>query len=263
MGYLISYVCVSHIGFLRKTNQDNFLCGKKFLPPEHNGTPSPLQGRVKPGRNALFGIFDGMGGGSKGEVASYLAAKAASLTRIGLRPLEALLDFCHRANHAVQDFNDSFAIGNMGTTATVLSFTSSHVRVCHLGDSRAYRLRDGQLTRLTRDQVLSGCTAGKAPLSQYLGMAPEEGALEPFLAEVPLQPEDIYLLCSDGLTDMLTDDEIRRILSTVPFPSAAEHLLNTALCRGGRDNITLVLCKNQEFTRKPMCIKRLFPKCIV
>lgn len=263
MGYLISYVCVSHTGFLRKTNQDNFLCGKKFLPPEHNGTPSPLQGSVKPGRKALFGIFDGMGGGSKGEVASYLAAKAASLTRIGLRPLEALLDFCHRANHAVRDFSDSFAIGNMGTTATVLSFTSSHVRVCHLGDSRAYRLREGQLTRLSRDHILTGHSPGKPPLTRYLGMHPEDGTPEPFLAEAPLEPEDVYLICSDGLTDMLTEEEIRGILSTVPFSSAAEHLLNTALCRGGRDNITLILCKNQVSARIPMCIKRLFPGGIV
>lgn len=258
MGYTISYVCVSHTGFLRQANQDNFLCGKKFLPPEHNGTPSPLQGRVKPGRKALFGIFDGMGGSSRGETASYLAAKAAYMTPVGPRPLEGLLGFCHRANHSVRAFNEHYGIGSMGTTATVAAFSDTHIHLCHLGDSRAYRLREGQLTRLTRDHILTGQSPGKPPLTRYLGMRPEDGEMEPFLAEAPLAPEDIYLICSDGLTDMLTEEEIRGILSTVPFPSAAEHLLNTALCRGGRDNITLILCKNQVSARKPMRIKRLF-----
>lgn len=258
MSYLISYVCVSHTGFLRQTNQDNFLCGRHSLPAEHDGTPKPLRGSAKPGKRAIFGIFDGMGGGSKGEVASYLAARAAAVTPA--EGLGSLLDFCDRANASVRDYSTSFQTGTMGTTATVAAFDHSSIHLCHLGDSRAYRFRSGQLTRMTRDQVLAGCGIGKPPLTEYLGNDREP---EPFLVEAPLEPEDIYLLCSDGLTDMLSDGEISKVLSTVPFASAAEHLLNTALCRGGRDNITLILCKTQVSARKPMHIKRLFSKPVV
>lgn len=256
MSYLISYICVSHTGLLRQTNQDNFLCGRHHLPAEHSGTAKPLRGALSTGKQAVFGIFDGIGGGYMGEVASWLAAKAASLIQPGARPLEALLEFSRQANRSIRAHSDHAGTGTMGTTATVAAFSHTHIHLCHLGDSRAYRFREGQLTQLTRDQVLEGCSGGKPPLTEFLGIGREP---EPFLAEAPLQPEDIYLLCSDGLTDMLTAAEISKILSAVPFHSAAEHLLNTALCRGGRDNITLILCKTQVSARKPMCIKRLFP----
>lgn len=263
MGYSISYVCISHQGFFRNSNQDNFLCGETFLPLEHKGTAKPLRGNIRAGKKAVFGIFDGMGGGRNGEAASYLAARSASRIRIGFRPLDALLEFCSRANHAVLDYGKHLGIDDLGTTATLLSFHRSHVQLCHLGDSRAYRFRNGRLTLLTQDQVLTGYPGRKAPLTQYLGMSPEDGNLEPFHLEAPLEPEDIYLICSDGLTDMLTGEEIRDILSAVPFSCAAEHLLNTALLRGGRDNVTLILCKNQVSSRIPTRIDRLFSGGII
>lgn len=260
MGYLISYVCVSHTGLFRQANQDNFLCGGTYLPAEHQGTQKPLRGSEKTEKGAVFGIFDGIGGGEKGEMASYLAAKTAAEIKIGIRPLISLRAICRRANDAIRDYGNHLDIGSMGTTATVLSFTGSHVHLCHLGDSRAYRFRDGILTRLTKDHVLSGSHGRKPPLTRYLGMSPEEDGPDPLLTSLPLATGDIYLICSDGLTDMLSEDEIRRILCTVPFDSMADHLLNTALCRGGRDNVTLILCKTKKCSRYPMLIHRLFSR---
>lgn len=256
MGYRISYVCTSHRGLLRQTHQDNFLCGGHILPSQNQGLSEPLRGEVPMGKRTLFGVFDGMGGEEMGEMASYIAARTAALVSPGPEGKETLSRFCRDANLAILRYSATHAIASMGTTATVLAFSSGGIWLCHLGDSRAYRFRGGVLTQLTQDQGEAWLFGRKSPLSQYLGM--EGAAPSPQLLFLKPQKEDIYLLCSDGLTDLVGEGEIRQVLWDVPYPQAAPRLQELALTRGGRDNVTILTCKAQESARKPMCIKRLF-----
>ena len=263
MGYTISYICVSHRGLCRQTHQDNFLCGGQILPPGTNGTPDALTGTLPSGPDAIFGVFDGMGGEEMGEMGAYLAAREAMNTRLEGEPKERFLDFCRRANESLTEYTRSHHLSAMGTTASVLSFTEQGIWLCHLGDSRIYRLREGKLTRLTADQVLPWFPGRKPPLALYLGIPQEEEVFTPQILRLMPQAEDIYLLCSDGLTDMVSRDEIQHILNTTPYDKAAEALLSKALSNGGRDNVTVITCKTQESARIPMFIKRLFRKPIV
>ena len=263
MGYTISYVCVSHRGLCRQTHQDNFLCGGHILPPNTNGTPAAMTGTLRSGPDALFGVFDGMGGEEMGEMGAYLAAREALHTRLEGEPKGCFQDFCRRANESLTEYIRSHQLSAMGTTASVLSFAEQRIWMCHLGDSRIYRLREGKLTRLTADQVLPWFPGKKPPLAQYLGLPPEEGEPEPQITGLSFRHGDIYLLCSDGLTDLVTDDEIRQTLKAVPYKKAASTLLSMALTRGGRDNVTVLTCKPQPTARIPMFIKRLFNQPIV
>lgn len=248
MGYRISYAALSHRGNFRPRNQDNFLCAQAYLPSENRGTPTPLTGRLSSGKRPLFGVFDGMGGEEKGEVAAFLAAEAAARTRIGPDPREDLRHLCLRANDAIYDCTAALGLRAMGTTAALVTFADREAHLCNLGDSRIFRLRSGQLTQLSQDHVLPGVRGRKPPLTQYLGMSPEETALEPYVITERIRGGDLYLLCSDGLTDMLPEDEIRDILRAAPPADAAAQLLRQALSRGGKDNITLILCKISRFS---------------
>lgn len=117
---------------------------------------------------------------------------------------------------------------------------------CNLGDSRAYRLRNGEFLQISHDHVETRSLAvgRKAPLTQHLGINPEDMLIEPYIAKDKVFPGDQYLLCSDGLTDMLTNFEISDImLSSEDAESCVTHLINAALEHGGRDNITVIICR--------------------
>lgn len=248
MYYQISYICLSHTGNVRRINQDNFVCDRQYMPSINRGTPTPLRGVVSSKTAPLFGVFDGMGGGEQGETAAFLAAAAAAETAIGRQPLKDLDGFCQRANQQICAHSADHGIRSMGTTAALLSFTKNGVSLCNIGDSRIYRFRGGQLAQLSQDHVLPWAYGTKPPLSQSLGIPENETILEPHLAREDLRDGDTWLICSDGLTDMLSPEEIQEVLSTAFLDRAAAQLLEQALSRGGKDNITLILCKISRFS---------------
>lgn len=240
---LVSYICVSHTGYCRRINQDNFFCAGNTMPQKNAGTKVPVQGRILAGKKALFGVFDGMGGEEKGEAAAFLAAGEAGNFRAGWHPQEALADYCRRANARICNYRSASSLKSMGTTAALALFSGLRVHLCNLGDSKIFRFRNGKLTQLSQDHLFPWAREGKPPLTQYLGMPTSETILEPYILTERVRPGDLYLLCSDGLTDMLTLDQIRFGLSAERMEAAAENLMEQALSRGGRDNITLILCK--------------------
>ena len=127
----------------------------------------------------------------------------------------------------------------------MVCFDRRQIYVCNVGDSRIYRLRDGELRQLSRDHVRQLVIPGqsKAPLSQYLGVDPDELRLTPAIVKGKLKLADTYLLCSDGLTDMVGEEEIRDILQAEPVTrSCAAALVDAALKNGGRDNVTVIVC---------------------
>jgi PPM family protein phosphatase len=206
----------------------------------------------------LFAIADGMGGAKAGEVASGLAVEALQLRPDLSGDDEAyVVDLIQEANRRVyaRANEDSEAAG-MGTTMTVALVDNEHGRVTfgHVGDSRAYRVRDGQLEQLTDDHSLVGelIRSGKltreeaqihpqrSVITRALGTDPNVD-VDTFVVET--QPGDIYLLCSDGLSGMVNDQAILKIVqdNRRDLQAAAQALVAAANRGGGDDNITVVV----------------------
>ncbi len=245
-------------------------------------------GRLRPhnedsiGTDAAIGLAvlaDGMGGYNAGEVASGMAVSlimsgmktalagidpgeldAMNGERLGVRMLR---DQVNAANGAIFNAAQSRkeCLG-MGTTLVAALFYDDRVSVAHLGDSRLYRFRDGKLDRLTRDHSLlqeqldSGLVSKEeARASQYKNIVTRALGIEK-QADVEIRsfdvlPEDVYLLCSDGLNDMLEDEEIRLAVETLGanLQLAADQLVELANENGGRDNISVILVKVRQGSR--------------
>lgn len=252
MVFRLEAACLCDTGRLRKNNEDNFYFNGQCLPVENRGLSHPLSGVFSPGKNAFFAVFDGMGGENYGEYAAFAAAdclRSLDGVQNGAADKAGLEELCLRLNDAVVETARKMSTGRMGATLAALSFTAGAVAVCNLGDSRAFRFRDGVFLQLSVDHVSSrmGRSRAKAPLIQYLGIDPEEVVVEPYIAGEPLASGDWYLLCSDGLTDMLSNLEIVSILSRADTAAGcAEELVRAALDRGGRDNVTVITIRAEE-----------------
>ncbi len=217
-------------------------------------------------RGWLLLVCDGMGGHEAGEVASAVALSSlrATLTASDLSdPTAALRTSLLDANSAVLDASDTHGHGSMGTTAVVGLVQDDSVWFGWVGDSRIYHFRRGELLhrsvdhthvqRLVDAGVLTEEEARHHPEGNVLvqalgggrGNQPDltPGLMGPF----PLERGDVILLCSDGLYDLIDDDELYTLMAGMPLPDALERLVSTANRRGGHDNITvLVLIADQE-----------------
>jgi PPM family protein phosphatase len=206
----------------------------------------------------LFAVADGMGGHAGGDVAAQIAIDALQ-QRFGAQPSpNGLVEAVHDANDAVwQRSNTDPELRGMGTTLTAIGMVDTgqgdHLVLTNVGDSRAYRYRGGALEQLTVDHSvaeelvargeLSPAEAEHHPhrhiLTRALGVGPE---VDVDVWEVVPEQDDRLLLCSDGLTNELSPDQIVEVLSTTPDPQeAAEELVVRANVSGGNDNITVVL----------------------
>lgn len=243
MHYGILYACVSHIGRIRRMNQDNFICGGRYMETGGDDIAFPLCGIKSSKDPSVFGVFDGMGGEERGEVASYIAAKDAAAIELGKDAAAALSRFCQKANADICGYADENELSAMGTTAAMLAFTSGGITLCNIGDSKIFRFCGGVLEQISKDHVSVAAFGVKPPLFQNLGIPPTELIIDPYLAQGAYHDGDVYLICSDGLTDMVTTGEIAQILASASVEKACAELLETALSHGGRDNITMILCR--------------------
>jgi protein phosphatase len=208
----------------------------------------------------LFVLADGMGGAQSGEVASGLAVGAfiRGLPEQGSIS-ERLQAVAHRANEEIyaSSVSDPRNAG-MGTTLVAAYLDGDALVIAHVGDSRAYRLRDGELTRLTEDHSLVGelVRSGRltedearehpqrSVITRALGI---ESLVKVDIWNYPLQSGDVILLCSDGLTDMIAEGQVRSsLLAGTSLDDAARRLIDAANAAGGRDNITVVLFRVGE-----------------
>lgn len=212
-------------------------------------------------------LADGMGGYNAGEVASGIVV---ALIPAEIRKALATPDALHgrdverlireqavRANATVyQAAQKEPQYSGMGTTLVAALWHDNHITVGHIGDSRLYRLRNDKLEQITRDHsllqeqidsgLLSKEEARHAPnknlVTRAVGIDPE---VEPEVHSYPAQPGDIYLLCSDGLPDMVADEDIENTLASLKsnLPLAAEQLVQQANDNGGRDNVSVILVR--------------------
>lgn len=247
----------THPGYVRSDNEDGFYAS---------------------GEHAVFAVADGMGGHEFGEVASHLALEAIILHAEGIAQAEptALPAQLHQA---IQDANaailsqtvDQEARNRMGTTIVVAAVHGDRLYFAHIGDSRLYLLRGDLFTQLTRDHSLVQTMVDRGEIT------PEEAAIHPLrhqitrvvggddyispeIASQALEPGDLVLLCTDGLSGVVSPEELRAILTgSGTCQEKADALIEAALRAGGPDNITAVLLAYQKPHPKPEPPAHVFP----
>ncbi len=257
MAYQIDAACGCSIGRRRTNNEDNFIFDNRILPKENRGLKAAVAARQQLKRELIYGVFDGMGGESYGEEASFLAAAVAKNSEKQLvdfiyPPRRYLTDLIQRMNDAVCKKSEELGSGRMGSTAVLLYLNERYAYICNVGDSRAFRLHESGLQQISQDHTdeaflaQQGIAGRKPSLTQHLGIWPEEMILEPYVAKGELEAGDQYLLCSDGLTDMVSNVDICAIMKEAPDAgTCVDRLIGAALEAGGRDNVTAIVVRIQ------------------
>ena len=242
-------------GRKRGNNEDNFYLSGSYMKLETMDNGGVFTAN-RPGGIQLYAVCDGMGGAESGEKASFHAVETLSLyheAMTGEVEDERLVSLLRRISDTLYDEATRNGIRS-GTTIVLCVWNNGEMRCLHVGDSRIYLLSDGKLTQVTQDHSevqrlvslnlmtpeQAKVDPGRHVISQYLGMNTEDIPLAPSLwGPVRCKPGDTFLLCSDGLTDMVEDDVIAEILQAAPTPKAAsERLVQKALENGGVDNVT-------------------------
>jgi serine/threonine protein phosphatase PrpC len=247
MTLVLRYAVRSDVGLLREGNEDSAYAGPRLL-----------------------AVADGMGGHAAGEVASALTI--ASMAELDSEQpsgdmLTALASAVSAANSRLQEkIIANPAVEGMGTTLTALLWSDGHAAVCHIGDSRGYLLRQGELYQITHDHTLVQSLVDEGRISVadvsthpqrslLLRALDGRSAAEPDLSVHDAMPGDRYLLCSDGLSGVVSDETLRDTLEAVADPDAAtRELIELALAGGGPDNITCIVADvvDTATTRLPL-----------
>jgi serine/threonine protein phosphatase PrpC len=235
MTLALRYAVRSDVGLLREGNEDSAYAGPHLL-----------------------AIADGMGGHAAGEVASWVAIRALKdLDRDDVpadQLLDALAGAVAAANSTLHEMSvEDPSVEGMGTTLTALLWSGGTVAVCHIGDSRAYLLRDGDFRQITRDHTLvqtlvddgrlSPAQAATHPQRSLVMRALQSGTeAEPDLSIIEAREGDRYLLCSDGLSDVVSEETLHKALMRyADRDQAVEQLIELAIRGGGPDNITCIV----------------------
>lgn len=259
--YFSGYV-ISDIGCVRSTNEDNYVICKHMNTElkEHSEASVPLFKTF--GEWRFAGVFDGMGGGEMGELAAHDTAEIFLKAFCGINKdtPKVEVDSIMRkafleANNRIIDLQKEYRV--FGTTGTVMGSNGLVFKFYHLGDSRAYLFRENELFQLTKDQTLAqlkidsgiyrrddpAADSDKHKLTEYIGRDWTRENIRPVESQwIPIQPNDNILLCSDGLYDMCTDEEIAGILRTgTDIKEKCTMLISKARENGGIDNITSML----------------------
>jgi PPM family protein phosphatase len=205
-------------------------------------------------RAPAFAVADGMGGAQAGEVASQIAAESFEQRTDDGNPEQQLARVAHAANRRIFERGEGdSSLRGMGTTLTGALVADDEVTIVHVGDSRAYLMRDGELRQLTRDHSLVEELRRQGRLtSEEAEEHPQRSVVTRALGVEPdvqldvhthqARSGDLFLLCSDGLTSMVRQDRMQEIVASSPsLETAADRLVAEANEMGGRDNITVVL----------------------
>ena len=254
----------TNVGRKRINNEDNFSVNERFM-------PAPAQRDYSVSATLSEGVLsvcDGMGGESYGENASLTGVqtfannyKSLLCDDISMRKQTA--DNCVQSANANICTEMQSKKVRIGSTAVLACIKNDNAYIFNVGDSRAYIIRNGKLKQLSKDHTVlqqkidnGAITIGdsnggseKHQLTQHLGIFESEMLIEAFYTSIQLAPNDVILLCSDGLTDMVSNDEIAVICSASQDAKAiTSDLISKALENGGKDNVTVIVAcaKNEE-----------------
>jgi PPM family protein phosphatase len=244
MTLALRYAVRSDVGLLREGNEDSAYAGPHLL-----------------------AIADGMGGHAAGEVASSVAISALEGLDEDLpadQLLDALAAAVASANSTLHEMSiEDPSVEGMGTTLTALLWSGGTIAICHIGDSRAYLLRDGDFHQITRDHTLvqslvddgrlSPAQAATHPQRSLVMRALQSGTeAEPDLSLIEAKAKDRYLLCSDGLSDVVSEDTLRDTLTRIADrDQVVTQLIELAIRGGGPDNITCIVADVVESEAEP------------
>ena len=237
MSLVFRSVSISDIGLVRNGNEDS-------------GLVSPL----------LVAVADGMGGHAAGEVASKIAVTTLKNLTSVLEDRtidedsrqDILLSVCHEIDDEIlQAGNTNPEYSGMGTTLTALHINNKSVELLHIGDSRCYHFSDGNLTQLSYDHTVMQELLDQGRLTpEEVRVHPQRSVLtqvlmgdsgiDPVLMVYPVKKGDFFLLCSDGLSSVLSDDEISKIIRTNQGSALVDALLSATKAQGAPDNVTII-----------------------
>lgn len=240
----IKSIAFSDAGCVRTNNEDAYCC---------------LQ------EDGCFFVADGMGGGDAGEIASQLVAEyignkiSKSCSDLPGNRKYIIQQALHHVNDKIQQYSREHGYHQMGATIALLLLDSWDARqalICHVGDSRIYRLRNHKLMQLTSDHTIGAELAPQTKIKSFvnhqtsaishvltraIGTAPN---IIPEWKAVDVCPEDLFLICSDGVTTMISDTQLSRLLDSAEnLDRISDHLASAISQAGAHDNYTFILCK--------------------
>lgn len=262
----------SHPGKIREINEDMaYANGAYFNNVEH---PQLNISEIQTGKLLIYSVCDGMGGENAGEKASFEAVMLLDdfcKNLKGIKNINQLIDelkiYIKQANEKIYSLWAYSTDGRMGTTFAGLAVCGSRAVALNLGDSRVYMMREGSLSQITKDHTEAERLAslglirrdqieshkGRNILTRHFGTAPEEGIMEADYSNIiKLQKGDMFLLCSDGLTDMVDHNRIKQLLDKKSAASEISRILiEEALINGGIDNVTVVVLRVARLYSSP------------
>jgi len=280
MAFRIDAAVCSNMGKVRKNNEDNFFFNGLYM-DENQRNSGAMYKQTNVDGSQLFAVCDGMGGEEGGEDASIAAVRGLQqYTRQETQwdQPQKLKDMLQSISDTIED-NANKKGFHSGTTIAMVVIQHDTLKTVHVGDSRVYCMEGGKLTRMTVDHsevqrmyAMGLITAEEMDthpkrhvISQFLGMPRDDAMVAPGISQgEPLKAGKRYLICSDGLTDMVKDPEIAQILGQAKTPEeAVQQLTAAALHHGGKDNVTTICLfvsaeKNKDnLLKKTRLIKNL------
>ena len=253
--YKLNASLISDIGKKRLENQDNFSFGKLINADRKEHIEQELKGQRFP---QAYAIMDGMGGEKLGAQASLEAAGFFSsisedilteLTKSDKKRKEQIFEeLIYTLNERVRKMASEYKVRQSGTTLAAIFFAENKAYVLSIGDSEVFLIREGDISRLNKIDALTvtvddesgGQKIIKGGLSQFLGMDTTEYGFHLNIKELELKNKDSFLICSDGLTDYVSNTEIVEIICEYEFMDSINILLGLAMQRGGKDNTTII-----------------------
>ncbi|PID82963.1 MAG: serine/threonine protein phosphatase [Clostridiales bacterium] len=254
---ILSAILISDVGLRRKQNQDNFFFNCKINENESKHIYLDIEKKLFP---LSIAIFDGMGGECLGAEASKITAEMCR--KYEYRILEYLSknlskednekmfnSFVKEISQSVKKMSDDNGVKLSGSTLVLCFFVGSYAHIISVGDSSAYLIRGSKIQLLNKldviiiEQKSLDSKPIKGGLSQFIGIDTNEFRLSVNYSKVKLEKNDKFLFCSDGITDLVLDDEIYKIIINNDLERASKDLLSLSFDRGGVDNTTLALCE--------------------
>lgn len=224
---MIKYEALCKTGYIRANNEDNFYINGNYLPMVHDDAEKHSGHNT----HGVFAVFDGMGGEEHGEAASFLGART-----LANNSALSMTDICLTMNKVVCDYSRENKLRFCGSTVAMVSIAGGDAVCSNLGDSRIYLLRDGKLIQISEDHTVT--VLGRKRITQCLGIPETEFILCPHIDTIPTQKNDLFFICSDGVTDMVSDEELENILQQAEPLNELNVLIQD---RGAKDNYTGIL----------------------